>query len=192
MNRRVCAGVLIAALVFPACSRKKEASDAGAPAASDTASAAASAAPSAANASDVARFGDEEALDGGSVSLVAAATVHAQPGAGAVVASLAKGTEVNTLAEHGTSTLVTFADPKNGSSTLMGWVASAAVGKGELPKLTPTPGPAIACPAGKIAVFNNKCAAPCKTVKDCPGVGRSCTEVPTAGGGRNVSVCLPP
>lgn len=192
MNRRVWVGVLAVALVSTACSRKKpEATDAGAPAASDTASAAASA-PSAANASDIARFGDEEALDGGTVSLLVAAPVHAQPGAGAVVASLAKGTQVTTLAEHGTSTLVTFADPKNASSTLMGWVASPAVGKGDLPKLIPTPGPTIACPAGKVAVFNNKCASPCKTVKDCPGVGRSCTEVPTAGGGRNVTVCLPP
>jgi hypothetical protein len=193
MNRYARMGCLALAVFAAACGKKKDASDAGADggdeAATATADAGSEVVPS--NATGVARFGDESKLDGSSVALSFATPVHAEPGTGAVVATLAKGTQVTLVAEHGTATpatLVTFPDPKNASSTLIGWVPSTAVGK----NVAVAPAHTINCPAGKVAVFGNLCAQPCKTNADCPGVGRTCTETPKANGGGKVVVCLPP
>jgi hypothetical protein len=112
-------GCLALAVLAAACGKKKDASDGGADGGDEASTAAADAGgevvPS--NATGVARFGDENKLDGSSVALSFATPVHAEPGTGAVVATLAKGTQVTLVAEHGTATIITFPDPKNASST---------------------------------------------------------------------------
>ncbi|AKV04525.1 hypothetical protein AKJ09_11188 [Labilithrix luteola] len=84
-------------------------------------------APAAKNAASVARFPGETPIPNEATKVAAAsASVRTTPKAGSVVATLAKGTEVNKIAEYQDCELVTFADPKDASSVLMGWVTKDA------------------------------------------------------------------
>lgn len=103
------------------------------------------AAPAAKNAAAVARFPGETAIPNEATKVAAAsASVRTTPKAGSVVATLAKGAEVNKIAEYQDCELVTFADPKDASSVLMGWVTKDVF----TASATPTDAGATAVDAG--------------------------------------------
>jgi hypothetical protein len=83
--------------------------------------------PFASNANDVTRYQDE--VPQGPDATVARdnTAVRKAPGTGDVVATLSSGAEVIKISTHGRDDLVTFDDPKGGSSRLMGWVADSAL-----------------------------------------------------------------
>lgn len=122
-----------------------------------TASAAPSAsapkAPTVANESDVARFPDEKKLDEEAVLQWSSSKVRKKP-QGDPVVSLAKGTSVTKIAERQGFFLITFADPKDASKRLEGWVYKDAF-NAEVP-LESEPLAGNKCPAG--AVFREDAA----------------------------------
>jgi hypothetical protein len=220
MDRRVWLGRLAKSLLgcialslfLTACPKKKgAASDAGdeetAEAATD---ATAASEPSASNGTDVARFGDESKLNNEAANLPVSVTARTDLGnGGTVVALIAKGTAVTKLAEHSGSTLVTFANPKNASDTLMGWIPSSAL-KGVAAVATPRDagatdagsaavdaGPAVVnCPANQVAMpsttGNNRCATKCTKIgrgsKECRA-NQNCITQQTLSG--LINVCVP-
>ena len=99
--------------------------DAATAAAPDDAAAAAPTAVTAKNTADVARFPGETAATGAD-KLGVVTVVRTSPKGGAVVATLQAGADVTRVAEYQSSDLVTFADPKDASSTLLGWVGKEA------------------------------------------------------------------
>jgi len=134
--------LLITCLVpLLACNLRGKKSDGGAEATTTTVATADTAivdagppAPIASNEKDIKRFSDEEKIDG-EVHEVEWSTVAArkEPVSGAQVASLKKGTKCTLIAKKGKSALATFADPKDATSTLMGWIADDAFVPGTTP-----------------------------------------------------------
>lgn len=142
---------------------------------STTAAATASVAPSAsattaptANESDVARFPDEKKLDERAVLQWSSSKVRKKP-QGDPVVSLPKGTNVTKIAEHQGFFLITFADPKDSSKRLMGWVFKDAF-TAEVP-LESEPLPGNKCPAGAVfredAATGKHCSRACTTNAQC-------------------------
>lgn len=78
------------------------------------------------NAADVARFPAESAVTDDDLKLASVGIARSAPKTGTVVATLKAGTDVVKLAEYQSAILVTFADPKDASSSLMGWIGSEA------------------------------------------------------------------
>lgn len=74
------------------------------------------------NINDVARFPAETAIADDDAKLLQATAVRSSPKGGTVVATLPAGTDPVKVAEYQTYFLVTFADPKDASSTLAGWI----------------------------------------------------------------------
>ena len=82
--------------------------------------------PEAKNKADVARFQNETAVaddDSKPANFVSART---SPKSGSVVAGLKAGTDIHKHAEYQDCFLVTFADPKDPNTTLMGWIEKSS------------------------------------------------------------------
>jgi hypothetical protein len=79
-------------------------------------------APAAKNAADVARFQAETKVEDDGAKILTMAAVRAAPRAGATVATLKPGSDVTKVSTYQDAFLVTFADPKDASVTLMGWI----------------------------------------------------------------------
>jgi hypothetical protein len=128
--RWVAAGLVVGTL--PACSLLKKpgagAGDGGeSEASAAVVEAAAAAAPVAANEVDVARYPDEKATAGSTLTTEAPADLRTEVGAGGkLVVVLKKGTEVDKLAEHSSHYLVLTEDPRDATRKLMGWASQAA------------------------------------------------------------------
>lgn len=103
-----------------------EAPEAEAPAAAVVDAEPAPAAVNAKNSADVARFPGETAITDDDAKLGQVAPVRTSPRSGSVIATLKPGAEVNKIAEYQHSILVSFADPKDASTTLMGWIGKEA------------------------------------------------------------------
>lgn len=167
---------------------------------------AAAPAPVAKNAADVSRFGAEKPVANEVAKLVDAFnTVRTGPGQGSTVATLRAGTDVTKIAEHQNNFLITFADPKDPASVLMGWVAKgafvadiivdaglrdAAVVDAAKPPV-PDAGPAGACPAGQeliVGLVANRavCKKRCASVADC---SNKICSTGNAVGGKVVRFC---
>lgn len=75
------------------------------------------------NVGDVARYPGETAVPDDDAKLLQPSPARTSPKSGNVVATIPAGGEVMKVAEYQGSFLVTFPDPKDASSTLMGWIA---------------------------------------------------------------------
>lgn len=159
------------------------------------------------NSADVARFPGETAIEDDDMKLASAGIARAAPKSGAIVATIQPGTDVTKVAEYQNSILVTFADPKDASSTLMGWIgkesftvsavkrldagvrdASAPVdagGKVDPKKLT--------CPLGMVAVVLSKdptCRKRCTKDSDCKGGAAGACGPASTVAGTVAKVCV--
>jgi hypothetical protein len=131
MRKLVLSGLLPCLLLLAGCP-KKGAGDADAAAeaaAPDEAGAAATNAPpvpDAKNKADVARFQNETAISDDDTKPANFVSARTSPKGGAVVASLKPGTDVHKHAEYQDCFLVTFPDPKDANTTLMGWIEKSS------------------------------------------------------------------
>lgn len=210
MNRKLYSLVVLTpffALLATGCPKKGGDQDAAPEAApvADTPEAAPPA-PVAKNGADISRFGAEKPIANEVANLVDAFnTVRTGPGQGNTVATLRAGTPVTKIAEHQNNFLITFADPKDPASVLMGWVGKgafvadiiivdagpkdAAVDAAKPP--VPDAGPAGACPAGQeliVGLVANRavCKKRCVAVTDC---SNKICSTGNAVGGRVVRFC---
>jgi hypothetical protein len=132
MNWRWSFVVVSIAAFVAGCPKKNEGAGDAAPEAAASTAAAADAAPptpalpTATNAADIARFGDEVAMNGDAAKIASAAPARKSPPSGEVVATLKPGTDVQKLAQRGQHFLVLFPNPKGGSDYMMGWVQDTA------------------------------------------------------------------
>ena len=191
----LCCALGSCVAVLVGCPKKKDgaADDAGDEAAVAAAVDAAPpppAAPVAKNAPDVARFPAEKALaddDAKTVDLFTQAKTGCKSGNN--VALLKSGTDPFKIAEFQDCLLVTFADPKDATVTLMGWIPKAAFVL-SAPRdagvkdaavdaaVAVVPVVPVKCPAGQETVVNvaggaGVCRKKCTADKDC--------KTPTAG-----------
>lgn len=158
--------VSIAAFVA-GCPKKNEGAGDAAPEAAPSVAAVVDAAPpppalpTATNAADIARFGDEVAMNGDAAKIAQPIPARKSPPSGDVVATLKAGADVQKVAQRGQYFLILFPNPKGGSDFMMGWVqdtaftaaviirtdagvkdaAVAVVDAGAAPTPTPTPTP---------------------------------------------------
>ncbi len=195
------AAVLPTLLVLAGCPRKNETPEAGADEASVVAVEAGPVAPTAKNANDVARFGTDVAIANEQAKVLASFTqVHTAPRGGNVVTTLKPGTDVTKIASHNNdSFLVVFADPKDPSSQLMGWVGHEAFSPTHVfdagaRDAAVDAGTKLVCATGTTAVFlgaDTICKKPCGTDKDCPNALAGSCVLGAAGGpgGKAIHVC---
>src|SRR5262249_4458528 len=134
--------------------------------------------------------------------LVAVSTqAHTSPRGGAVVATLHAGIDVTKIAQHTDTFLVTFPDPKDPNSRLMGWIGKEAFAPtfffdgGIRDAAIVDAAPSLICAPGTIVVFlggANVCKKKCVADKDCTnGVVGSCVLGAQGGpGGKAVHVCI--
>jgi hypothetical protein len=124
--------------------------------------------PAAKNSSRIARFPNDPKLGNVKEKLKADHTYAREaPGTGALVAALTKDVEVTKVAQHEDYFLVTFADPKDASTTLMGWIPQSG--------FSPTPpAPKKACPKGQVKFEGVGCKVECSSDEKCPA-GMACT-----------------
>lgn len=204
-------GLLPCLLLVAGCPKKKDAdADAAAdataaaePAATDAAAAAAPV--NAKNGADVARFAAETKVDDDGAKPATFAPARTSPKGGNVVATLKPGTDVTKIAEYQDCFLVTFADPKDANTQLMGWIE-----KGSFTYVAPKDagakdgaagdaGPADAgavdagppkCAAGEervtLSATETACKKKCKDDKECK---KGPCSVASAVGGKAVRVC---
>lgn len=78
------------------------------------------------NSADVARFPAETPVTDDDLKLASTGIARTAPKTGTVVATLKPGTDVLKIAEYQSSILVTFTDPRDASSTLMGWIEKSS------------------------------------------------------------------
>src|SRR5690606_28612682 len=78
--------------------------------------------PEAKNKADVARFEAETKVDDDDTRPIAPVYARTSPKSGSIVASVKPGTDIHKHAEYKDCYLVSFPDPKDPSSTLMGWI----------------------------------------------------------------------
>lgn len=224
--RKISPVLLVAsclALLITGCPKKGgDAADAEAEAAvvAEVDAAPAVVAPTAKNAGDIARFGTEKPIANEAGKLVdGLTTVRTGPRQGGVVASLRAGTDVTKIAEHKDCFLVTFADPKEPATTLMGWVGNdaftadpirdagpkdaatdaatdAAVKDAAVADAAPAAvdaGPAaLKCAAGQQIVelgAGPVCKKKCTTDKDCKDKAPKSCAPGTAPGGKVIHFC---
>ena len=125
-------GLLPCLLLLAACPKKGGDADAAAEAAAPDPDAAAAApansptVPDAKNKADVARFQNEVAVADDDAKPAAFVNARTSPKGGAVVASLKPGTDIHKHAEYQDCFLVTFQDPKDANTTLMGWIEKSS------------------------------------------------------------------
>jgi hypothetical protein len=127
------AGLLPCLLLVAGCPKKGgDAADGAAEAAADDAATGANPPPNAPpvpeakNKADVARFQNETAVADDDSKPANVVNARKSPKTGAVVATLKPGTDVHKHAEYQDCFLVTFADPKDASTTLMGWIEKSS------------------------------------------------------------------
>ncbi len=201
--------VLSAVVVLAGCPKKKTTEDpeagagdaaALAPPPVEDAAPAPPPAPVAKNANEVARFGTETPVEDDDMKIASVANARTTPKGGSVVATVRPGMDVTKVAEYQDCILVTFADPKDASSTLMGWVEKAAftapvrkVDAGPRDAAAPVvvdagPKP-LTCAAGQVAVTLSAapvCKKKCTKDGDCKTPPCSPASGP---GGKVVRVC---
>jgi hypothetical protein len=194
------------------CPKKKDGgADGGEEAAAPVAVAdAAPAAPAAKNANDVARFPAEKALTDDDQKLVDTFTV-ARTGckSGAQVATVKAGTDPFKIADFQDCTLVTFPDPKDANTTLMGWVPKAAfttvtifdAGLRDASKDATVDAAVVVvdaaaplkCPAGQEVIVNlgqaPTCRKKCTADKDCKTPTAGACATATTAAGKLTKVC---
>jgi hypothetical protein len=126
-------GLLPCLLLLAGCPKKDGDADAAAEAAAPdpdaavvTAPAEAPVVPDAKNKADVARFQNEVAVTDDEARPAAFVSARTSPKSGAVVASLKPGTDIHKHAEYQDCFLVSFPDPKDASTTLMGWIEKSS------------------------------------------------------------------
>jgi hypothetical protein len=126
--------------------------------------------PEAKNAAKIGRFPNETKLGMEKEKLLADITIAREsPGAGTLVASLPKDVEVTKVASRGDHFLVAFADPKDASSILEGWIDKSAF-------TASPPGPKVAAPCsvkGEVRFVGAACKLDCSKTP-CPA-GMACT-----------------
>jgi hypothetical protein len=127
--------------------------------------------PAAANEADIARFPDETKLDNVAASIKRFTNVREQPVAGKVVASLNPGATVTEIAQRPNLFLIVFADPKDASKKLMGWVTADAF----VPAAVVDAGKPIVCAAPEVLLQSDIqfCGRTCGTDAQCPA-GEAC------------------
>lgn len=157
------------------------------------------------NSASVARFPGETALTDDDEKLASPGYPKTAPKSGALVATIPTGAGVTKIAEYQGSILVSFADPKDASSTLMGWIEKTAFTAIIVKKLdggvleggvkdaaapvVEDAGPAkkLTCPMGMVAVILTKdptCRKKCTKDSDCKGgAAGGCANAQTAAGG---------
>lgn len=136
--------------------------------------------PKASNENDIARFPDETKLDNVAATVERSAPVREVPSTGKVVVTLNKGAKVTKIGERDKYFLVTFADPKNASSNLMGWLyqdsftAASVVDAGAAADAGVAEKP-LTCKTGETALISDNpfCGKVCKSDADC-GSGQAC------------------
>lgn len=139
-------------------------------AASGSSSSGGSTEPQAANENDIARFPDETKVDNTQATILApTANARTAPLSGSIVTSLKKGTAVTQIAQRDKSFLIVFADPKDSSKKLEGWVVQDAFKE----QVNPDAGATIVtltCPPGQQLLLSDVafCGIVCKTQKECP------------------------
>lgn len=173
------------------CPKKKDegvdgGDDAAPAAAVEVDAAGAVAAPAAKNSADIARFpAGEKAVVDDAAKTLDLAQARTGPKSGGNVAVLKIGTDPFKIAEFQDCFLVTFADPKDATATLMGWIPKtaftaaairdagpldAAVDAAVVDAGKPNPFAVAQCPAGQDGVnlgSGNVCRKKCTTDKDC-------------------------
>ncbi|MBS2011315.1 MAG: hypothetical protein JST00_00270 [Deltaproteobacteria bacterium] len=212
MNRKIYSLLVLApffGVLATGCPKKGGGDQDAAPEAAPVVEAAEAAAPApvAKNAADISRFGAEKPIANETAKLVDAFnTVRTGPGQGQTVATLKAGTDVTKIAEHQNSFLITFADPKDANTLLMGWVGKgafvadivivdagpkdAAVVDAAKPPV-PDAGPAGPCPPGQeliVGLVANRavCKKRCTAVTDC---SNKICSTGNAVGGKVVRFC---
>jgi hypothetical protein len=202
-------------LLLAGCPKKDGDADAAAEAAAPdpdaavvTAPAEAPVVPDAKNKADVARFQNEVAVTDDEARPAAFVSARTSPKSGAVVASLKPGTDIHKHAEYQDCFLVSFPDPKDASTTLMGWIEKSSftyvAPKDAGPKDAAAgdaaavdagaPAPVDAgppkCPANEVLVTLSPTVTACK--KKCKE-DKDCKAPPCAFGssaGKAVKVCI--
>lgn len=161
-------GLLPCLLLLAGCPKKGGDADAAAEAAAPDpdATAAAPAAPpvpEAKNKADVARFQNETAVADDETKPVSFVSARTSPKGGTVVATLKPGTDIHKHAEYQDCFLVTFADPKDANTTLMGWIEKSSftyvAPKDAGPKDAAAADAAADAGAAKVDAGPPKCAA---------------------------------
>jgi hypothetical protein len=132
----------------------------------------ADAGPEAANEADLTRYPDEQAIDhqAATIKTPKANALKATP-KGDIVASLKKGDTVTELSEHNGYYRVVFADPKDASRKLEGWVVKFAFDDPPVVKKRPVPkctGDGVVMVSDKANPIVPRCSIFCTDDKDCP------------------------
>lgn len=149
------------------------------------------------NVAEVARFPAETVITDDEAKLAQITPARTSPKTGNVVATLKPSSDVTKLAEYQNCYLVTFADPKDATVTLMGWIgkeyftapaivktdAGAKLDAGAV--VVPDAGPAkLTCATGQTAVVLSKdpiCKKKCTKDADCKA--GACANASVQGGG---------
>lgn len=201
MRKLLLAGLVSCSVLVLGCPKKKgDAADAAPEAeAAPIVDAATTPTVTAKNSADVARFKAETSVTDDASKIQATSYARTTPKSGTVVATLKPGTDVTKVSEYHESILVTFADPKDASTTLMGWlekeafsapvyVAKPDAGAKDAGTTSPDAGggKTLTCPTGMVAVVLSKepvCRKRCTKDSNCkggaPGV---CANATTAAG----------
>ena len=169
-------------------------------AAEDAASAPAPVVVNAKNMADVARFPGETPAVDDDAKLAQLTSARSAPKGGNVVAAVKPGSDVVKVAEYQGSFLVTFADPKDAASTLMGWIPKEAFsaplyvardGGAKLDASAPVvdagPPTKLTCPPAHVAVVLSTtpvCKKRCTKDADCkrPTSAGACANATTVAG----------
>lgn len=138
------------------------------------AGAVATAEPAPKNAASVAKFGNENPLDTAATIKRPNVRVTAAIPSGADVTTLPAGTAVKQVAEKGGFYRITFADPKDPSSRLTGWVDKLSFVEPAAPVATAKGKKPIHCAKNLVLAGSDEHATPvcskvCAKDEDCPG-----------------------
>jgi hypothetical protein len=117
------------------------------------------------NKAKVARYGDETKIDPQDTKLVQGVAARSFPPNGDFIALLRAGTDVTKVSLHEDYVLVAFANPKNGSEKLIGWISPSGfreLAAGAAPKTA-------SCKADKDCKANQRCVltGPARNIATC-------------------------
>jgi hypothetical protein len=157
-------------LVLTGCPKK--AGDSGDASAEGGATAAVDAGPEASNEADITRYPDEVAIDhtAATIKTPKANVLKATP-KGDIVTALKKGDTVTELGEHNGYYRIVFADPKDASKKLEGWVVKFAFDDPPVAQKRPVPkctGASAIMVSDKPKPIVPRCSIFCADDKDCP------------------------
>ena len=191
------------------CPKKKDGGDGGDEAAAPAVVDAAPAAPAAKNVNDVARFPAEKPVtDDDQKTIDLFASVKTGCKSGAQVALVRAGTDPFKIAEFQDCLLVTFPDPKDANTTLMGWIPKDAFTRVTIIDAGPKDASkdatldaavldaavaALKCPAGQEVIVNlgqpPACRKRCTADKDCKTASAGACATSTTAAGKLAKVC---